>query len=155
MIIALLIVTFVVAFVVASIVVLFFSRPIAGILHRVIGEEISQAWVRYFQFAIYVVGIGGGVQVWQFERYLTPQGPGQSVIELTADRWVLEIYRTVIGTLQGTAWLLLVFFLVSLIALVIVRVLESRRGKPEAEGRGERAIRAESPVPGATASQYE
>ncbi len=149
MIIALLIVTFLVSFVVASIVVLVFSKPISGIMHRVIGEEISQAWTRYLQFAIFVVGIGGGVQVWEFERYLTPQGPGQSVIELTTDRWVLEIYRTVMGTLQGAAWLLLVFFVFALIALVIVRALEFRRARPEREERAERTVRAEEPgVPG-------
>ncbi len=149
MIITLLIVTFLVAFVVATIVVLVFSKPIAGILHRIIGEEISQAWARYLQFAIYVVGIGGGVQVWQLERYLTPQGPGQQVLELTSDRWVLEIYRTVMGTLQGTAWLLFVFFVFALIALVIVRALEFWKGRPGAGERAERVARAEAPgVPG-------
>jgi hypothetical protein len=43
---------------------------------------------------------------------------------------VLEIYRTVIGTLQGIAWVLLIFFVVALLAFVIVRIGEtrSRRG---------------------------
>ena len=43
------------------------------------------------------------------------------VIELTQERWVLEIYRTIIETLQGLAWMMLVFFMVALIAYVIVR----------------------------------
>ncbi len=43
---------------------------------------------------------------------------------LTTDRWVLEIYRTIVGTLQATAWMLLVVFLVALIAFVIVRAFE-------------------------------
>jgi hypothetical protein len=50
--------------------------------------------------------------------------------DLTASRWVLEIYRTIIETLQGIASMLLVFFIFALIAFVIVRVFELKR-KPE------------------------
>ena len=45
---------------------------------------------------------------------------------LTAERWTLEVYRTVIETLQSIAWLFLVVFLVALVAYVIVRVFELR-----------------------------
>lgn len=38
----------------------------------------------------------------------------------------LEVYRTVIQTLQGVAWALLLFFVVALIAHAIVRRRESR-----------------------------
>jgi len=37
------------------------------------------------------------------------------------------VYRTVIGTASGVAWMLLVFFVFALIAYVIVRVFESRK----------------------------
>jgi hypothetical protein len=102
MIITLLVVTFIVAFAVASIVVLMFTKPIEGILSRVIPDEISSAWSRYLKFAIYVVGIGGGVRVWAIEKYLTLQEPYKEIVPLTSDRWVLEIYQTIIGTLQST-----------------------------------------------------
>ena len=46
---------------------------------------------------------------------------------VTRDRWILEVYRTVIGTLQGLAWMLLVFFVFALIAYVIVRASEAKR----------------------------
>lgn len=39
----------------------------------------------------------------------------------------LEVYRTVIGTLQSLAWMLLVFFGFALIAYVVVRGLQLRR----------------------------
>ncbi|MED5415647.1 MAG: hypothetical protein VYC64_11885 [Candidatus Latescibacterota bacterium] len=39
---------------------------------------------------------------------------------------MLEVYRTLIGTLQSVAWMLLVFFVFALIAYVIVRVSERR-----------------------------
>ena len=131
MIITLLVVTFFVAFAVASIVVLIFTKPIEGILSRIIPDEISSAWSRYLKFAIYVVGIGGGVRVWSFEKYLTLQEPYKEIVPLTSDRWVLEIYETIIGTLQSTVMLLLVFFVFALIALVIVRAFEPRKAKTE------------------------
>ncbi len=140
--ITLLIVTFIISFLVATIVVVLFTRPIDQIVRRVIQEDVSRAWTRYLQFAIYVVGIGSGAQVWALERYLSPLGPGEQVLELTRDRWVLEVYRAVIQTLESIAMMLLFFFVVALIALVIVRDREARRGRPEADGR-------DQPTPGA------
>jgi hypothetical protein len=43
------------------------------------------------------------------------------ILQLNAERWVLEIYRTLIACLQGIAWMYLVVFVVALIAYVIVR----------------------------------
>jgi hypothetical protein len=134
MIVPLLIVTFVIAFAVATIIVFIFNKPIDSILKRVVPPELSYAWARYLRFAIYVVGIASGVQVWGLEKYLTPQDPAKGIgaIQLTSDRWMLEIYSAVIGTLQGAAILLLVFFVFALIAVVIVRLFESRAAKTEA-----------------------
>jgi hypothetical protein len=42
---------------------------------------------------------------------------------------VLEVYGTIIGTLQSIAWMLLLFFLFALIAYVIVKGLEVRKEK--------------------------
>jgi len=126
----LLAVTFVIALVVSSIVVLMFAKPIDGILQRIISDPISQAWTKYVKFAIYVVGISSGVRIWELERFITPaQFKGAEILQLTRDRWVLELYRTIIESLQGVAWLLLVFFAVALVAFVIVRAFELRRIK--------------------------
>ena len=92
------------------------------------------------RFAIFVVGISQAVRIWELERYIDPyrqpRMPGEmkgeaKVLALTGDRWVLEVYRTVIETLQGIAWVLLLFFLFSLMAYVVVRVFESRKGTGE------------------------
>ena len=61
---ALLLVTFAVATFVSVIVVYAFSKPVGQILARIIADEISSAWQRYVVFALYVVGISSGVQVW-------------------------------------------------------------------------------------------
>jgi hypothetical protein len=50
-------------------------------------------------------------------------------LQLTTERWGLEIYRTIIETLQSIAWMLLIFFVVTLIAYVIVRGREVRRSE--------------------------
>jgi hypothetical protein len=125
----LLAVTFLVALAVAVIVVRVFSSSIEKILARIIADDISQAWARYVKFAIYVVCISGGVRVWELERYITGQSPRSEALQLTPERWVLEVYRTVIGTLQSAAWLLLIFFLVSLIAYAVSRFSESIKSK--------------------------
>jgi hypothetical protein len=137
MVILLFITTFIIAFIVASIVSFIFAKPIDRILKRVVPDDLSQAWAKYLRFAIYVVGIGGGVRVWSFEKYLTVQEPYRDIVPLTSDRWVLEIYETIIGTLQSTAILLLVFFVFALIAVVVVRIFETRPTKTEALKRPE------------------
>jgi hypothetical protein len=130
--ITLLVVTFAIAGAVALAVSRWFATPIQRILAQIVEEEITFAWTMYLRFAILVVGISSGVRIFQLERYITPTfGPANAeILQLNRDRWVLEIYRTVIGTLQGIAWVLLIFFVVALLAFVIVRISEarSRRG---------------------------
>ncbi len=75
-----------------------------------------------------MVGISGGVRIWDLEKYISPQAPGQSELLLTRDRWVFEVYRTIIETLQSTAWLLLAFFLITLVAYTIIRIVEKAKG---------------------------
>ncbi|MBD3366542.1 MAG: hypothetical protein GF405_00025 [Candidatus Eisenbacteria bacterium] len=125
MFISLLGVTFVVAVLTCFAVAAIFRRSLTRILQRTVSEEMADAWQKYLMFAIYVVGISGGVRVWDLEKYITPRVEETEVIVLNAERWTLEVYRTVIGTLQSLAWLLLIVFLFSLIAYVIVRRRES------------------------------
>ena len=130
MFITLLAITFVISAAVSGIVVGIFAKPIDGMLQRIISDPISHAWVKYIKFAMYVVGISSGVRILELERYISPgQYKDAQILELTRDRWVLEVYRTVVETLQGIAWLLLVFFTVALVAFVIVRMFELKRPK--------------------------
>lgn len=123
----LLAVTFGLAIVVSFILVRVFSKPVNKLLDRIVGADMSEPWSKYLSFAIYVVGISGGVRVWALERYIIPNKETGEMLTLNADRWTLEIYQTIIGTLQSVAWMLLVFFLFALIAFVIVKGLESRK----------------------------
>ncbi len=118
----LLLVTFVVSVVVSIIVARMFAGPID---------------LRYMKFAILVVGVSAGVRVYELEKYISPArfDKEAKILELTQDRWILELYRTVIEALQGIAWLLLVFFVVALVAYVIVRIAEMKRSTSPAPGK--------------------
>ena len=122
----LLTVTFLIAIAVSFIIVKLFENSINKILARIIKDEISGAWARYLKFAIFVVGISGGVRIWQLEQFIQPFRD-EHMFVLNGDRWVLEVYRTIIETLQSIAWLLLVFFVIALIAYVIVKGQESKK----------------------------
>jgi hypothetical protein len=122
----------VIAFAVATLVVFIFNKPIDSILRQVLPDELSPAWAKYLRFALYVVGIGGGVRVWALEKYMIAQEPYNTIVQLTPERWMLELYETIIGTLQSTTILLLVFFVFALIAVVIVRIFERRGTKSQA-----------------------
>jgi hypothetical protein len=144
MFIGLLAVTFVIAVGVSALIALLFAKPVKRIMTRIVPDDISSAWVRYLTFAIFVVGVGGGVRINQIERYVTPQ-KDIGVLELTPERWVIEVYSTIIGTLGAIAWMLLVFFVFALVAYVIVRAFEMKHRdlvphQAGSAGPGERAV---------------
>ena len=125
----LLLATFVVALAVSFAVMWLFTKPIDSVLRRIIADEISAAWSKYMKFAILVVGVSSGVPLPDLEKYVSSTLGGREVQtgpSLTFDRWIFELYRAAIETLQGVAWMLLVFFVFALIAYVIVRIGEMR-----------------------------
>lgn len=126
----LLMVTLLLALGISALVARGFEKPINGILQRIIADDISSAWLKYLKFAILVVGTSAGVRIREFERYITPLRADKEnrMSEFGFDRWLLECYRTVIETLQGITWMLLVFFVFALIAYVIVRIAELKFG---------------------------
>ncbi len=129
----LLAITLLLAVIVSHVVVRVFSRPATQIFQRIIQDEIASAWTTYLKFALYVVGISSGVRIYDIQRYvLEPQfGQNPKVEQLTPEKWVLELYRTLIETLQGLAGALLCFFIVSLIAFIFIRLIEAIRKNRE------------------------
>lgn len=125
----LLLVTLLVALATSGIVVLLFRRPIRQILDRIIGADLAPAWQRFLLFAIYVVGVSSGVQIWKLEQYIRAEpGPeGRVPFTLNAESMGLEVYRTILQVLQGIAWALLVFFVVALVAFALIRRGEAQR----------------------------
>lgn len=127
MFITLLVVTFVIALAVSAIVALMFRGPLNKILDRIIKDDISSVWAKYIIYVLFVVGISSGVRVWNLKQYIDPPVPeGRVQLVLDTNHWVLEVYETIIGTLQGIAWMLLVFFVFALVAYIVVRLAEMR-----------------------------
>jgi lysylphosphatidylglycerol synthetase-like protein (DUF2156 family) len=137
----LLFVTFVLSVGVSFIVVSIFKAPMGEIFNRIIQDTISSAWQKYVIFATYVVGISGGVRIYDLERYITARMNELEILELTFERWVIEIYRTIIETLQSIAWMYLIVFIFALIAYVIVRGFELRNAKPETKPKSNGPLR--------------
>lgn len=125
----LLIVTFLLASAVSFFAVRTFDKPVASIFSRIIQDSISSVWQKYVTFAAYVVGISGGVRIYELERYISAPHKDSEVLVLNSERWTLEVYRTIIETLQSLAWLYLFVFIVALIAYVIVRSFELKHSK--------------------------
>ena len=123
---ALLAVTFVIAAATSFVIARAFHGPVTVILTRIVADELAVAWQRYVVFAMYLVGINGGVRIWELERYVSPFGVDNRPLVLNADRWALEVYRTLIETMQSIAWALLAFFGVSLVAYLFIRAIEMR-----------------------------
>ncbi|HKN65204.1 MAG TPA: hypothetical protein VJW73_02950, partial [Gemmatimonadaceae bacterium] len=120
----LLVVTFTLATAASYVVTRMFDKPLAGIIARLIPDELSVAWHRYVLFGLYLIGVNGGVRIWEFQKYVLPIGAARDTLILTPDRWALEVYRTLMGTLQSTAQVLLLLFICALIGYVIVRARE-------------------------------
>ncbi len=91
MFIQLLVFNFLVALLVSYLVVIIFKEPIRKILKRIISEDLHHSWVRYVVFAVFVVGISGGIRLWEIDRYITPDRETGKTIELTKERWILNL----------------------------------------------------------------
>jgi hypothetical protein len=127
--------TFAVALAVSFLVMRLFTKPVDSVLRRIIADEISTAWSKYMKFAILVVGVSASGQLRDLERYINRALGGREVqtSSLSFDRWIFELYRASIETLQGIAWMLLVFFAFALISYVIVRIGEAGKEQTSSE----------------------
>ncbi len=111
-----------------SVAVAWVSREaIESVLRLFVADHVVRAaFSKYIRFAIVVVGISTGTRVRILQEYIsaTAENKAAMAAALTQEFWVLEIYRTIVGTLEGMAWLLLLCFFLALIAPVIVRMAE-------------------------------
>lgn len=48
---------------------------------------------------------------------------------MSLERWTLELYRSLIDSLQSIAWMLLLFFIGAMIAYVLLRTVARRRSQ--------------------------
>lgn len=122
---ALFAVMLVVAFVTSLTIARCFVPYVQQILERSVSSSLAIAWRKYFSFAMVVIGMQGGVRVWELEKYLVAAQESQP-FGTTAMRWLLEIYRTFIDTAQSCAWLVVLFLLAALLLEAIIPAITRR-----------------------------
>lgn len=135
MIVTLFLVTFVLAAGLAAGVAWLSKDPIEVLLHRFLAAHISVALSKYLRFAIVVVGTASGTRVAALEEYIgaTSYNKTAMTAALTQETWVLELYRTVVATLEGIVWLLLVVAFFVLLAILIIRKANMKQLQPGKE----------------------
>jgi hypothetical protein len=127
---------FTISFLVAlglSLTIAWISREaIETILRRFVTDFVTRSgFEKYIRFAIVVVGISGGTRVRALQEYISAASYNKHALEaaLTQEVWVLEMYRTVVGTLESVVFLLLACIFLALIAPVIVRMFKADPAK--------------------------
>ena len=108
-------------------VVLFFKKYITAILKRLIGEPLYKSWEKFIIFALFVVGISSTVNPHRLEKYVLKRHTDQIITELSLDAWFLEIYQTILTVLSSLSVSLMSFFIIALIAFIVVRGLELKK----------------------------
>ena len=136
MFVALFAVSFALAFALSFVVAWISKEAIDSVLRRFVADPIVRAaFSKYLRFALVVVGISMGTQVRDLQEYIaaTSFGKASMVAAVTQEYWVMEIYRTIVGTLEGLVWLLLFSLFLALIAPVVVRWAKLEPVKPTDE----------------------
>ncbi|MCM2358928.1 MAG: hypothetical protein NDI77_12320 [Geobacteraceae bacterium] len=92
-----------------------FRKMLAGYLRNYCSEEGSSIWVKFMSFLLCIIGITAGTRIWEVERYLV----NGRTVELSREQMALEMYKTLIATLQICALMLFVFLTCAWIASLI------------------------------------
>ncbi len=128
--ITLLLVNFLLSVTCSVVAIAIFSRPLSVLLRLLVAEQMVMVWRRFLKFAILVVGVAGGVNVYSLERYL--DSPQAEAVTIDLSRWLLEGVGAVLDSFQSIAFMLLVVLLASLVAYVILRAVDRRGPHPDA-----------------------
>lgn len=88
--------------------VLIFRLPLAKVLKDRFSEDAAAVWMKFILFTVFVIGISVGTRIWEIERYAEPQRS----VTISQNLLALEVYKTVIATMQVSAVLLFVLLTV-------------------------------------------
>jgi len=103
-------------------IALIFYFPLAQLLRNQFSADAASVWIKFILFAVFVVGISVGTRIWELERYADPRSGGA----ISQDVLALEVYKTVIATLQVDGFLL--FVLLALVGLIYLARRKSQGG---------------------------
>jgi hypothetical protein len=94
------------------------------ILDHLASQPLAHAWRKCLNWAIILVGLQGGVRVWELENFALSQN--KIPFNTNPLYWILEIYRVFIDTAQSCIWVIILFLLVALLVEAIVLVLNRK-----------------------------
>jgi len=132
--------SFLLALVLSATIAWLSREAINTILRRfVVDPVVCRGFEKYIRFAIVVVGISGGTRVKPLQEYISAAEWNKPALQaaLTQEFWTLELYRTVMGTLEGVAGLLLLCIFLALMAPAVLRMLKVE--SPKNLGQQEKA----------------
>ncbi len=128
--------SFVLALALSATIAWISREAIDTILRRfVVDPVVRSGFEKYIRFAIVVVGISSGTRVKALQEYISAADWNKPTMQaaLTQEFWTLELYRTVMGTLEGVAGLLLLCIFLALIAPAVLRMLKIEPAKANGE----------------------
>lgn len=126
-----------VAFGVAFLVAWGSRDPIENVLHHFVSANISAALAKYLQLAIILIGVTSGTRIRALQEYISAPDYNKSAMtaKLTQEFWVMEFYRTVVGTLEGILWLIFLFALTVFIVVFFIR-----KSRTNEQGAGQQRL---------------
>ena len=98
-------------------------HAVEAILNRFLARSVSEATAKYLQFAVVLAGISSGARIRLLEDFVGAPAWNKPEISahVTQDVWALALYHTFIESLEGIAWLLLLFAFLVLTGVVMLR----------------------------------
>lgn len=121
-----------------------FRIPVESLLKYLVERDVAEAWTKYIFFLLLVVGVASGTRIRLLEEYLAAASWNQTAIQsqMTQEFWVLEMYRTLIGSVEGIAWMLVLLALLGGGAYFFLR--KKKADKPQSNGGDGQKNRAPS-----------
>src|SRR5215470_7953374 len=115
--------SFAVAVGISGLLAWLFKIPVENLLRYLVERDVAEAWTKYAFFLLLVVGVASRTRIRLLEEYLAAPVWNQTAIQgqMTQAFWVLEMYRTLIGAVEGIAWMLVLLALMGVGAYFVLR----------------------------------
>lgn len=122
-----------------------FSPSINRAVDKLIPEEMAPAWSLFMKFSLFVAAFTGGMPGAEPGRFIDRNAP--LVTAPVEGENLMLVMRSIGGALTASAWILLAFFAVTLLAAFSIRIwamIKQRREDDATEGARVKAEQAEA-----------
>jgi len=95
------------------------QTPIDSVLRRIIADTVSRSWLKFMQFVLFTSALSGSFKHGRLQS--------KSLIPENFAGWLLDGVSAIVKSLTAMTWLLLFFFMISMVLYVILRIWGPRR----------------------------